>query len=82
MIVEESNADVLLMRAVRLAFDVRSLTLDSREALRDCSRLTLREPSRELAIDEPPPTAALPGLLMPLPVVVFLNDSRAFSRSR
>ena len=64
----------------RLTIDARSLTLDSREALRDCSRLTLREPSRELAMEELP--VALIGLLTPLPVVVFRRDDKAFSRSR
>jgi hypothetical protein len=83
MIVDASNADVLLICAVKLAFDVRSLTLDSRDVFLDCSRLTFREPSRELLIDALP--AALIGLLMPLPdvlVVVFLSDCNAFSRSR
>lgn len=54
MIVDGSKADDLLVRAVRLAIDARSLTLDSLEAFRDCSRLTFLEPSREFVIEEFP----------------------------
>ena len=75
LVFSSSNVTSTFVSVVDVLDDVkaRSLTLESGETLRDCSRLTLRELLRELA---------LLGLAAPPVLAIRRNESEAFSRSR